>query len=216
MPIFKRENKVVLFIHIPKAAGSSIEKIAVNSGWTESFSIRGKSLNDISYFKASPQHLHAEVLNALFYLNDFCSVFTVVRNPFDRFKSEYYWQLSQGITSDTVEEWIKNTFKGYSENPYIYDNHIRPQIEFIQNIENIEIFKLEEYGIKKAQMIFENKTSSIKLKSRIKRIFLRPYHEKRSIKDPVIETKFRQNYEKIVEFYYSDYERFVYDIKCTI
>ena len=216
MPIFSKANINILFIHIPKSAGSTIEKIGSDMGWKESFSVRGKSLKEIRYCKASLQHLHAKPLESILNLEQFDSIFTIVRNPFARFKSEYYWQRSQEITDLCVDDWIIDTFEKYRGNSYIYDNHIRPQVEFIPTGTNLEIFKLEDGGVEKAkEILYGLSKESANINSWVKRLtyfFTPERREKRSLKDPSIEARFAQNYDRIVEFYHQDYLKFSYEI----
>jgi hypothetical protein len=158
MPVFTRNNDSVLYIHIPKSGGSSIEHIASQCGWEESFSVRGKPLNKIKFYKASPQHFHESLLSDIFNFNEFNVVFTVVRNPFQRIKSEYYWQKSQGITASSPTEWIARVFNEYSDDKYIYDNHIRPQVEFIPKGSNSKVFRLEDGAMDEVKSIFMKET----------------------------------------------------------
>lgn len=210
MPIFSKKSKNVLFIHIPKSAGSSIERIGRDLGWTESFSIRGKSLDQISYCRASYQHLHADVLEYLFDLEDFESVFTVVRHPFERLKSEYYWQLQQGLTSLPAANWINHTFDSYLSNEFLFDNHIRPQVEFIPELEKMKVFKLEEGGVKSAEKIFLDLGGSKKF-SLFDMVFGNTVRqEKKSIKKNEVERAFQNNKKVIYDFYIDDYKRFNY------
>jgi len=216
MPIFSKSGKNILFIHIPKSAGSSVEKIGKNCGWFESFSVRGKPLSDIAYYKASLQHLHADVLGQLFFLEKFDAIFTIVRNPFDRFKSEYYWQKSQSITTLNANDWIADTLARYEKYNHIYDNHIRPQIEFIPRCGDVEVLKLEDDGVKYAANIF-NRLAPSSLGWGVWRNVLRSIKskniaEKKSVKDPVIELIFQKEQKKIVDFYKADFEAFSY--KC--
>jgi len=216
VPVFSKGKSNIFFLHIPKSAGSTIEKIGVDLGWKESFSIRGKSLEEIKYYKASLQHLHAKPLESIFNFEQFDSIFTVVREPFSRFKSEYYWQKSQGITELSVDDWVLDTFEKYGHNSYLYDNHIRPQVEFLLHGTQLQVFKLEAGGVESAKKIFSDLSEEpLNVNSRAKRltsVFAPQRKEKRSVKDPEIETKFTRHYERIVEFYKEDYSAFSYKI----
>ncbi|MDP4546876.1 sulfotransferase family 2 domain-containing protein [Marinobacter sp. MDS2] len=217
MPVFSKGKVNILFLHIPKSAGSTIEKIADDFGWEESFSIRGKSLKEIRYCKASLQHLHVQPLESILEFEQFDSIFTVVRNPFSRFKSEYYWQRTQGITELSVDDWVSDTFEKYLGNSYIYDNHIRPQVEFIpRSPHQPQVFKLEEGGVERAKKLFlgfsnesENRNSWAKW---LTSLFTPDRQEKRSLKYPEIEAKFERHYDRIVEFYKQDYSTLSYKI----
>lgn len=216
MPVFSKGKVNILFLHIPKSAGSTIEKIADDLGWEESFSIRGKSLKEIRYCKASLQHLHAKPLESILNFQQFDSIFTVVRNPFSRFKSEYYWQRSQRITELSVDDWVFDTFERYWKDSYVYDNHIRPQVEFLPSSAQFEVFKLEERGVERAKELFcdyfnesRNVNSWV---GRLRLLFTPERQEKRSMKDPEIEASFESHYERIVDFYKQDYSKLSYKI----
>lgn len=214
MPVFSNSNKNILFIHIPKTAGSSIEKIGKDLGWVESFSVRGRSLNDLKFYKSTPQHLHAKPLELIFNLDQFDSIFTVVRNPFNRLKSEYYWQYSQKITDLDVDEWVPATLDQYLYNAHIYDNHIRPQVEFLPKSKKVEVLKLEEGGVELAKNIFLSLSPEVPTLGLWKSKFLSKsipkVHIKRSAKDPSIEDKFKKHYNMIFNFYEKDFNSFSY------
>lgn len=218
MPIFSRENKNILFLHIPKSAGSSVEMIARDLGWTESFSNRGKSLMELSHYKSSLQHLHAYPLENIFNLNEFDAIFTIVREPFSRLKSEYYWQKSQGITNLNVDDWIRDTFEKYRENNYIYDNHIRPQVDFIPSQTSLSIFKLEQEGVRKSKELMMSLNYeygfkaplSYKVNSILSFFSFSMKEQKKSTKDPVVENRFDFYYDEIFDFYKKDYVELSY------
>lgn len=216
MPIFSKGKVNLLFLHIPKSAGSTVERIAGDLGWEESFSIHGKSLEEIKYCKASLQHLHVKPLESILYFEQFDSIFTIVRNPFSRFKSEYYWQRYQGITALSVDDWVFETFEKYLKNSYIYDNHIRPQVEFIPESPRFQAFKLEEGGVDSVRELFlnfANQPISRKLYANwLPSLFRQNRQEKRSLKVPEIEERFNRHYDRIVEFYNQDYSALAYKI----
>ena len=200
MPVFSKENKSILFVHIPKCGGSSISKIFQKNNWEESFSVRGKSLSEIEYLKSSPQHYHGEIIKNIFDISKFNKIFTIVRNPFNRLKSEFYWQLNNKIsTNKSPEDWFNNVLEKYNQNNYIYDNHIRPQNEFI--LEKIHIFKLEE-GLKKVyEYIFDKRF-----------LFIKEPKLKKMKYDQLIEGQFLKIKSKVEDFYSKDYELLKYKI----
>lgn len=142
MPIFIQKNKAILFVHIPKSAGSSISTLFVNNGWEEILTIRGYHLSELSFLRSSFQHLDAASLRLLINLDKLTDVFTVVRHPFDRFVSEYYWQLSQGITQLDPREWTQLVSRELIADKFYCDNHLRPQIDFI--LPGTRIFKYSQ------------------------------------------------------------------------
>ena len=198
MPVFSKGEKSILFVHIPKCGGSSISRIFQKNNWEESFSIKGKSISEIEYLKTSPQHYHEEIIKNIFDISKFNKIFTVVRNPFNRLKSEFYWQLNQKIsTNKSPEDWFDNVLEKYNQNNYIYDNHIRPQNEFIW--EKLHIFKLEE-GLKKVyEYVFDKRF-----------LYIKEPKLKKMKYDQNIEGQFLKIKSKIEDFYAKDYELLKY------
>lgn len=203
MPVMMKEGKRVLFVHIPKCGGSSLEKELSVRGWRELLSIRGVHTKDLAFIKCSLQHMHGEQLRYLLNLTEFDEIISVVRNPFDRLRSEYYWQLHQKMVSLSPAEWIVQTLERYHDNPFIYDNHIRPQSEFLLN--GMKWFKLEEGGVKLA---LETVDKSLPRKSFIKSLLKQSKsgHLKRTLKSESIDRVFEEHKKLIVDFYREDYE----------
>ena len=142
MPIFIKDNKNFLFIHVPKAGGTSMEKIFFSSGWSISYIDFGGqgSLNHLR--RCSPQHMHKEMLQSQFELDKFDEIFMVVRNPYERFCSEYCWANQSNLSfAPDIEVWARKAIEAYTVNNYILDNHLRPQNEF--QLPNANIYKLE-------------------------------------------------------------------------
>jgi hypothetical protein len=213
LPIYEHKNNKVLFIHIPKTAGSSINSIFRKLGWSESFVVSSRPADSLTHYKSTPQHLHASVLKSIFNFQEFDMIISIVRNPFDRIKSEYYWQLSQQITSLNVADWLSHAFAKYNHNKYIFDNHIRHQSDFIIDDDNQIILKLEDDGINKLKSMILNKTNNtFSLQKYLMKYNLLSIHHKKSIKVVDIELAFEKERSRIQEFYESDYKRFNYPI----
>lgn len=140
MPVFRRDNFSILYVHIPKTGGSTIESLFKQSGFSiEYLDTGGKnSLNNLTH--CSPQHFHREILESIFNIEKFDYIFTTIRNPISRIKSEYL-MMNRGNKTD-VNKWITDTLSTFNNNPFIYDNHIRPQSDFI--LGSGDIFKLED------------------------------------------------------------------------
>ena len=207
MPIFTNSHKKVLFIHIPKAAGSTIERTFKDLGWQEEFSVRGRGAKELEYYKAVPQHIHAEIISMLFNTSLFDARIAIVRNPYDRMKSEYYWQVAQGLTKLPVNSWFDNITNEYGKNTYLCDNHIRPQYEFINNLENVSVFKLEENGIGLARRAILDLMVKKPFTYQFKEYFgLLDYSEKKSQKLDEVESEFVKLRGSIYEFYSNDYK----------
>ena len=197
MPIYTKKNESILFIHIPKCGGSSFSDFLLRNKYEESLSVRGKALKDIDFWKSSPQHLHRDILKKLLNFEKFDKILTIVREPFERLKSEYYWLLNSGVINEKEnipEKWFDDLKENYHSNKYIYDNHIRPQNEFILN--ESKIFKLEEQGINQAIKYAINKNPF--------RIFNNK-QLKKTKKSEFIDNQFLEIQEEIKNFYSEDY-----------
>lgn len=137
MPLYKTPiNTNVLFIHIPKVAGTSVE-FALEEYYL-GFLDRGFSGK---YFPCSPQHFHREILSNLFSDDVSDNSFCVVRHPLARFVSEYKFRRRFFDLNENFETWAEETLRKYETNKFMLDNHIRPQSEFPFN--STKVFKLE-------------------------------------------------------------------------
>ncbi|MEJ6122030.1 sulfotransferase family protein [Vibrio sp. 2-Bac 85] len=142
MPIFYKDNKRILFIHIPKCGGSYIEHLFLKNGFKVEYLDGGKEGNLNFVRKCSPQHMHFQMLDMNFNLDRFDYVFTVVRKPLERIISEAHMRIGGQNLNISLDEWILKALENYSNNNYIYDNHLRPQIEFVYK--GVDVFKQED------------------------------------------------------------------------
>jgi len=153
MPYFKKNDVNLLFIHIPKTGGTSIEEyfsnkynIALNNSIIYGYNA---SLN-ISVH-ASLQHILYKTI--LTYKNEFeidnnnLEIMTIVRNPYDKVISDLFYLKYIHKFSTPMEVYIKLQKYIYSKNSDV-DNHNIPQHLFIRDndnniIENIQILHTE-------------------------------------------------------------------------
>ncbi len=142
MPIFRISDKNILFMHVPKAGGTSVER------WLGTHAPVGFHFPLKKYgLPCPPQHFHAEMIEALFGPGFFDYSFAVVRNPFWRLLSEYNYRMSHRRRRERIfpmpsfDRWVRGVLRRYQADPFIYSNHIRPQVEFL--IEGTEVFRLE-------------------------------------------------------------------------
>jgi hypothetical protein len=166
MPYFKNENINLLFIHIPKTGGSSIERYLKNK---YSIQLNRQSIfgryQDFGYPVLRNkwiQHLPYRLMlrfSSLFNITDNnLSIFSVVRNPYNKIISALFFNFRQ-LTADTSKEEIYNLLKRILSKP-IVEFHFRPQYYFVTDendnlIEDIKILRTEslnkdmiEYGYK--------------------------------------------------------------------
>lgn len=154
MPILSAAGKRILFIHVPKTAGTTITDLLLSYG-----DVSGIGHYPVSAHSCSPQHMHAELLREAHGSADSVSpfdyVFTIVREPVARFESEYAWVrtrlggrrtllryglgLGRGVP---INLWARIMLRRYRRYPYVLDNHLRPQHEF--PCFDAEVFRLED------------------------------------------------------------------------
>ena len=117
-------NKGILFIHIPKCGGHSIER---------AMGIPHKSFSSHEYsykflFGNELQHLTFREAEIILPDKSFEKSFTVLRNPIDRLISEYNWSGNWSGASAFIEERVKVSL---DRNDRILDRHLLPQSQFV-------------------------------------------------------------------------------------
>lgn len=147
MPVYRREGRAVLFIHVPKTGGTSVERLFKAGGWEPSYldtKAGAGSMNSLR--RCSPQHMHGALLQSLLRLHRFDLIFTVVRDPLARFRSEYAWRSRKlddaSARAEAVDKWLQKALASYRENPYHLGNHLRPQHEFL--VPGATVLRLED------------------------------------------------------------------------
>lgn len=134
-----------IYIHIPKTAGTSIEQFLKDNG-----------KNSIDYLgvrnNRSLHHLLAHELKKevpfIFYKY---YKFSIVRNPYDRLLSEYYWTPIQGVGFKSGQSkadfitYVSSVVKNRLYFTNIYNDHFIPQADFLYNGKKILIDQLFRY-----------------------------------------------------------------------
>ena len=136
MPYYRNIN--LLYLHIPKTGGSSIEDFLF-----ENFKVV-KNISSLyshnEVIKGIPYSLQHCTFNDILNLNKFLKmpfkklkIMCSVRNPYDRFISFLFFKdlIKKNETPEKIELLMKNILK--EENYKKYDNHILPQHIFILN-----------------------------------------------------------------------------------
>jgi hypothetical protein len=153
MPYFKKENVNVLFIHIPKTGGTSIDNYLSKKYDIElrsnprvlygrpKVAIERKNKPDIWY---SLQHmLYTDIMGEekLFQIDRRnLVVFAVVRNPYHRIISDlFFWGLmKENNTQDETYALLLKTIQSNIEKTN-KDNHITPPYKFVTDENGILI-----------------------------------------------------------------------------
>jgi len=145
VPVFIQGERYVLFPHVPKTGGTSVERLFHRNGWRMHLRDAKVGKGSMHYVRrCSPQHLHAALLRELVDLSRIELCFMVVRDPIARFRSEYAMRQKDPSKTDaaSVEAWADRILARYERNPYALDNHVRPQHEFL--LPGTEVFRLED------------------------------------------------------------------------
>jgi len=157
MPYFKTDNINILFIHIPKTGGTSVEfyfsykfNNTLNNKLLYSCINDEELLNKNVIINSSLQHMtynqivkYSKEFNITF--DDNIKIITIVRNPYERIISDLFF--NKLITIDTSSEEVFHIITEYLESNTT-DNHNIPQHIFITDdnkelIQNIHILKTE-------------------------------------------------------------------------
>ncbi len=138
MPLYRNGGNIVFFVHIPKTGGTTVEFALSAAGAAEALRFKGKR----RYSKSTLQHMHASVYREAVPREFYDWSFAIVRNPFDRFASEYKMKVIDAGGTDDIESWAETNFERFGEFPYARDNHIRPQHEFLTD--HLDVFRFED------------------------------------------------------------------------
>ncbi len=135
MPVYRINGAAVLFIHVPKCGGTSIEQMLVAHPACQAQAMYeiGPDNLLLGVGRCSPQHLHANLLKRLLRLNRFALIFTVVRDPLSRMLSEFAMQRGRAPhrTPADFGAWYDRAQRQRQRNPFHADNHLRPAHEFV-------------------------------------------------------------------------------------
>lgn len=142
VPFIDYDDKRILFIHIPKAGGTSVE------AWLESLGpLRFHAVGPPLSMRCSPQHLRRSDFEQLFGRGYFDYAFTITRNPYTRLESEYRMQMRQRDRQffrrrPSFQQWLERNLEIAARDPWHGDNHFRPQWEFLGD--GLDRFQLEQ------------------------------------------------------------------------
>lgn len=139
MPFYTKNNKTIFFSHIPKTGGSSVDRYFVRGNYNRTF-FGGSNTKSLQHRHTLDEDLIEEKTKY-----DIIYEFTVFRNPLERLLSEFFMRsmVHKNKTDEDFHKFTLNILNQYEINNHINDNHIRPQVEFI-NL-NMDIFKFNEW-----------------------------------------------------------------------
>lgn len=146
MPLFKANDKLVFYAHVPKCGGSAVRwylgarfgPIAFHDDRITRIPPAGR------WSRTSPQHIDRTSLARLFPPGFFDAVFTIVRHPLARLVSVYHFQREVECSvpaAVTFSEWLEDLPERRAEDPFLYDNHARPMSEIVPD--GAQVFHME-------------------------------------------------------------------------
>lgn len=146
---FENSEKL-MFIHIPKTAGTSVETYAKthNIKWGRHV----KYPRPVKKVSAPYWHIPPKYFNRNNSPYKGKILFAIVRNPYERIISEYKYRNEifpknkknvnkKNVNKKNLNEFIHNAEIIYDKNNFCFDGHLLPQNEFVDS--KTEILKIE-------------------------------------------------------------------------
>ncbi|SFR08160.1 sulfotransferase family 2 domain-containing protein [Poseidonocella sedimentorum] len=146
MPLYRTEQELFYFVHVPKCAGTTVtEYLAVRFG-TAAFEDRAfrRDPPENPWTRSSPQHIDARNLERILPREFYDSAAAIVRHPESRLVSAFKFQKRQKTIPRrmSLERWLYTLPRAQKKNAFVYDNHTRPMVEFLPK--GCAWFKLED------------------------------------------------------------------------
>lgn len=218
MPI--NDNYKIIFIHIPKTGGTSIE-LFFEMAEPENFCFYRWDRDQVEFLKKyknysnsekinfEPQHYPLEVLKDLIKnYNDYFK-FSFTRNPYTKLLSEYYWLNSKQLNSlndfnpKKFHDWIVSylsILNNSHKEPQI--NYIDKSVDFVGKYENLST----DFELLKLKLIdFSPKLNTIKNKA------LTHMNSTGLDKKDLIQWLLPESKQLIYNTYQSDFKKFSYN-----
>lgn len=196
MPI--SQTKKAVFVHIPKTAGTTIEKAMGMQNNESLFSLKYDDR-----YKVCLQHLYHYEIKQLHPETENYYWFSVVRNPLHRLISAYNHYTT---TNGTRTNEFKNcSFKEFtncldlpeSDRKFLFDRHLELQVNFIDK--SVEVFKFEQLS---------NCFNVLKQKFNV------PFftHERKGFVVNLSDFYDKYTLDKVLDFYQKDFDAFDYKL----
>ena len=203
MPWIKKHN--LFFIHIPKTAGSTILKMF---DLDVSKDQEGKYKDIFIHHDDEHEYIHASakmLKNLAPDVYHSCFKFAVVRNPYDRLISEYFWRIqykknhafdSSNMSFEEFVHYLDQNLNDLIRLPHVEKTHLLTQKSFTDP--NVSIFKYE---------LLEECFEFLKTKYGV----VRPANKINSSEHEHYESYYTPNLKKIVQkIYLADFHMFGY------
>lgn len=201
MPIFRIKQKNVLFVHIPKTGGETVERYL---GQHSEIGFFHPWMNQ-TYYQCTPQHFDAEMLAPLFPASFIDYRFAFIRHPLDRLVSAYKMRMGRrfrnGDDFPEFDEWFTKFSTILDTKPRVLDNHLNKQSAFIED--TTKVFRFEDGIIDNLKQVQDDLGVTFD--------FSRNIHRQKSHSDIQV-TISDDHITRIAEFYAEDFAAFNYEL----
>ena len=215
MPLIRLPNaKLIYFAHVPKCAGTTIERYLETRFGTLGFLDRQYGAIDLSdrWSLTSPQHM-PEKVRQRYLPDDFIDAsFAIVRHPATRLRSVFLFQreIQGGIPKEQhFEDWLAS-LSNVSASPFALDGHLRPMSDCVP--EQAKVFALEtglQAVIDWLDRVSGETADDVPLRP-LNVLNRRLQSENRPIPQVALS---QEALERVAELYAADYARFNYDLR---
>lgn len=210
----------ILFVHIPKTGGTSIERFFdfchAENFWFDRWDRNRDAFVKLHRPKCSssklvyePQHYPVEVLKNLIDDYDDYFKFTFVRNPYTKLLSEYFWRENKHFAThddfdpEHFDFWCKVMLADLN------NSHKEPQVNFIDHtVGFIGRFERLEADFNVLLELLEKKSTGF---SGYRNKTLPVIHSTGLDKSSIIPYILRKTKKRIIKTYKQDFKRFNYD-----
>ena len=210
MPV--NRNYKTLFVHIPKCAGTSIEKILDMSTLNEYFSHKRIHSNGMQVptekftkeeytncVNKTPQHMTYNEMSKVIDNIDSLFKFSIVRNPYSRLVSDYEYAKNFNKEAATFKQLINCLDYEKAKRIKLFDGHLETQTSYLENFDG-KIYR------------FENIQECIDDLKQYSPVTIIPHANKREYTKQYMEYYTPELLEKVQKFYIEDFINFNYSI----
>ncbi len=148
MPVFRINDKLHYFAHVPKCGGTSVEaylgqrfgKMALKE------EIRGDVPHAARWTRTLPQHITTAELDRILPPDWIASSFATVRHPVRRMISIFlFWRDHSSCLiplSADFNDWCAEAIPRMATDPFRFDGHLQPQTAYIP--QGSRVFRIED------------------------------------------------------------------------
>lgn len=147
MPIFRINDQLHYYAHVPKCAGAAIEDYLIARFGPLAFRdmMEGEVPKSHRWIRSSPQHVPVSALERLVPMDWLQSSFAVVRHPVRRLISAFFFARDVNgrlpLATD-FNTWFTEAAGFIGKDPYRNGGHLEPQATFIPP--GSRVFRLED------------------------------------------------------------------------